>query len=274
MLNACGQCGAVPAEVCNGLDDDCNGIVDDRGVCGAYIAERCRVFVGWADNNAGPASGSDSWEGCPPADRDGVGPVRCTATRRDGRFALLTLSGDVDGNDQIAVTLLCDDGSNPGLAGYVQSHCAVYWGHADNNRGPDDSPTWGPCPAAGVGVVDGLACTSSGFDGRFRKVNLSGNVDENDGFGFAWICRDGGDAGRALALQQSVELFVGWADNNAGAVDGSATWGPCPGQPGGQVGAQRCTSTRGNGRFHLLRTGGDVDDNDQLGFALRARAVP
>ena len=270
-LNACGQCGAVPVEVCDGVDNDCDGVVDDGGVCGPYIAERCRVFVGWADNNAGPASGSASWEGCPPGDRDQVGNVLCTATRRDGRFAKLQLRGEVDGNDQIAVALLCDDGSNAALAGYIQSHCAVFWGHADRNLGPDNSPTWGACPAASVGVVGDLACTSSGFDGRFRKVNLSGQVDDNDGFGFAWICEDAGDPARAAALQASAELFVGWADNNRGPADGSATWGPCPGQPGGDAGAQRCTSTRGNGRFHLLRLGGEVDDNDQLGFALRAR---
>ncbi|MCB9554177.1 MAG: putative metal-binding motif-containing protein [bacterium] len=274
LLNACGRCGALPAEVCNGVDDDCNGITDDHGVCGPYVENRCRLFIGWADNNAGPASGSAAWEGCPPNDRDNVGPVRCTATRRDGRFARIQLPGDVDGNDQIAVALLCDDASNAGLAAWVQSHCALFWGHADNNQGPDDSPTWGPCPGASVGVAGALSCTSSGFDGLFRKVNLSGNVDENDGFGFAWICRDGADPGRAAAVQASVDVFVGWADSNAGAPDGSATWGPCPGQPGGQVGAQRCTSTRGNGRFHLLRTGGDVDDNDQLGFALRARPAP
>jgi hypothetical protein len=37
VTNACGACGDVPAETCNGLDDDCNGLVDDgvTNACGA-----------------------------------------------------------------------------------------------------------------------------------------------------------------------------------------------------------------------------------------------
>jgi MYXO-CTERM domain-containing protein len=33
LRNACGGCGPVPPEVCNGADDDCNGQVDDNAPC-------------------------------------------------------------------------------------------------------------------------------------------------------------------------------------------------------------------------------------------------
>jgi len=33
LRNACGACGAPPAEVCNGLDDDCDGVADDDAPC-------------------------------------------------------------------------------------------------------------------------------------------------------------------------------------------------------------------------------------------------
>jgi MYXO-CTERM domain-containing protein len=33
LRNACGACGAEPAEACNGLDDDCDGAVDDDAPC-------------------------------------------------------------------------------------------------------------------------------------------------------------------------------------------------------------------------------------------------
>ncbi len=33
---ACGSCDSTEDEVCNGRDDDCNGVVDDGGVCGDY----------------------------------------------------------------------------------------------------------------------------------------------------------------------------------------------------------------------------------------------
>jgi hypothetical protein len=33
VTNACGQCGPTPVEVCDGIDNDCNGSVDDGAVC-------------------------------------------------------------------------------------------------------------------------------------------------------------------------------------------------------------------------------------------------
>ncbi len=46
VLNTCGACGAPPAERCNGEDDDCDGLVDERmrnacGACGPVPDEMC-----------------------------------------------------------------------------------------------------------------------------------------------------------------------------------------------------------------------------------------
>jgi len=50
VRNDCGQCGPLPAEVCNGLDDDCNDEVDDGDTCEAgevcafgVCARRCEA---------------------------------------------------------------------------------------------------------------------------------------------------------------------------------------------------------------------------------------
>ena len=270
VLNRCGQCGPEPAEICDGSDNDCDGATDEGTVCGPFLQSRCRIFVGWADNRRGPVGASTTWGVCPAADRGNSGDVRCVGTRRDGRFARMQLPGDVNSDDQVGVTVLCDDTDNPALASYVQSHCSLYLGHADGRQGVDRSPTWGDCPPAAQGDNGRLRCTSGGFDGRFRAMSLSGDVDDNDHIGVAWICADAQDPARARALQSSAEVFVGWADNNRGPADGSATWGPCPAQPSGELANQRCTSTQGDGLYHLMLLGGDVDDNDQMGWALRA----
>ena len=46
VLNSCGQCGGTPVEVCNDLDDDCDGRTDEGvrnacGACGAVPVELC-----------------------------------------------------------------------------------------------------------------------------------------------------------------------------------------------------------------------------------------
>ncbi len=257
-------------ETCNGLDDDCDGTIDE-GVCGSWIARNCRVFVGWADNDQGPGGASETWGVCPAADRAANGDLRCTGTRAEGRFALLHLPGDVNGDDMVAVALQCSSAAQGALADYVESHCAVFLGWADRREGPNGSFSWGGCPEQIRSGNQALRCTSSGYDGRFRAITLDGDVNDDDQFGIAWICRDPEDAPRARALQASVELFMGWADNNRGAADNSISWGACPDQYSGFINSQRCVGTRGEGRFRRLELGGDVNDDDDLGFMIRGR---
>ncbi|MBH24020.1 MAG: hypothetical protein CMH57_06140 [Myxococcales bacterium] len=258
------------AEVCDGVDNDCDGVIDGGSVCGAYIQQRCRLFVGWADDDTGPNTATTSWFSCPASDRDLAGDQRCVGTRRDGRFARLQFGGNVNDDDELAVALLCDDTSNPSLASYIDSHCALYIGQADRGLGTDSSPSWGDCPGATSDNEGDVRCTSSGFDRRFRRMLMKGDVNDDDQLAVAWKCVDANDPARAAALQAAARVYLGWADREDGAPDGSATWGPCPTSESPTSGVRRCVSSRGDGLFHLLQLDGDVNDDDQLGWALRA----
>ena len=266
---------AGAAEQCNGADDDCDGIIDEDADCGAWIAAHCRVGLGWADNTRQPRGPQPTWAGCPAADRSVNDGLRCTMTRRDSAFVHLDLDGDVDENDQFGVQFDCADPDLPELAAYVPTHCAVFLGWADNERGLDNSQSWGGCPGAAEGGGD-LRCTSSGFDRRFRAMQTNGDVDGNDDFGIAFICRDAAMPVRATALQSSVEVQLAWASGNQGPADGAATWtARCPASEVRQVGRVQhpmvCATSSGDGRFHQLDLSRDINGDDDLGIALKPR---
>lgn len=274
-VDAAPGCPMAP-EICNGRDEDCDGVVDEEAGCGRWIESHCRIGLGWADENRGPAGPAASWWTCPPAERDmSDGNVRCTMTRRDGRYVKLDLNGDVDGNDQLALSFDCTDAALPELADYAATHCAVFLGWADNNRGSDNAVVWGDCPQALQGGGD-LRCTSSGFDRQFRALTTGGDVDENDDLGIAFICRDPANQARAAALQASVQVELAWASGNQGPADGAERWtDSCPAEERVQTGrifqSRHCTHSAGDGRFHKLNLARDIDSDDDLGIALKAR---
>jgi len=64
VRNACGSCGPAPEEICNGLDDNCNGVIDEgvRLACGLCPAEVGDEICGdGIDNNCNGLVD----EGCP-----------------------------------------------------------------------------------------------------------------------------------------------------------------------------------------------------------------
>jgi hypothetical protein len=261
---------APVAETCNGVDDDCDGRVDEDGVCGPWVAGHCRVWLGWADNLSGPAGPSATWGDCPASDSHQISQVRCTSTRQDGRFRELSLGGDVDDNDQLGVAFTCQDAALPQIAAWTQAHCAVYLAHADVNLGFDDTPEWGPCPAAVQGDNGFLRCTSSGFDGLYHPMRLVGNVNEDDDVAVAFICRDFVDGDRATNVQSSAQVFFAW-DRFEELRDGADAWGGCPAADRVDDGNARCVSSRGDGWFHKIDLDGNVDLIDVFGIALKAR---
>jgi hypothetical protein len=171
------------------------------------------------------------------------------------------------------VALRCADAENPSLAAYIQTHCAIFLGYDSADRVVDGAAQWGACPPGNSGSSGPARCVSSAYDaaGRFLALQFDAPVTLEHGLGLAWICRDDADAARATHLSESATLALGFAPNNQGPLDGSPTWGPCPGAPEGEANGQRCVVTRGDGAFRRMRLGGVPGPDTNFGLALRAR---
>ncbi|MFN3201348.1 MAG: MopE-related protein [Bradymonadia bacterium] len=272
-------------EQCNGVDDDCDGQIDEGRACGPYVASHCKVWLAQGDENRGPEAPSEIFGNCPEADVDNDGRQRCISTRGDGLFHLFVPRGDVNGDDRFAVNFLCEDDQQPEVASWIQRHCQLYLGYAERDVQGEQSPNWGTCPEVLQGDGEALRCTSSGGDGLFRPMQLINDVISRDAFGVAFICESDTDPVRATALTENVIFTLGWyrfggdpardpgADERLPWGEGVPRWGLCDAET--QVDNTdpevRCASTGGDGQFRALQVRGDFDSIDGFGIALQPR---
>ncbi len=247
--------------------------------CGTYVAAHCRAWIGFGKEGTGPSTPSPTWGRCPGEDRwdPPAGLVHCAGSTGD-LFRSIHFAGfAVDHADRFAVALTCEDPNSP-VAAWVERRCAFYFGQADVGSGDalEGSESWGACPRTDDPDGRPTRCISSGHDGQFHAMYFLGTVDENDAFGVAFRCEDPARPERAALAQRAVSVWLAWFDRveflTDPEPDAVATWGECPGVPLDDTGDRRCASTRGDGRFHRFRLGGEADGADMVGIALtRAR---
>mgnify|MGYP001556694805 CR=1 FL=1 len=151
----------------------------------AYIQGHCAVFLGW-DATSRARDGAPAWSACPESLSSSSGNVRCTSTAFDGRFLGMNFAGDVGEGHALGVAWICQDDADPARAEALTASAAVYLGWADLTQGAlDESPTWGPCPAADEGAANGQHCVGTRGDGAFRRLDLLGDVADDDSLGIA-----------------------------------------------------------------------------------------
>jgi hypothetical protein len=272
-------CNAEPGdpedETCNGQDDDCDGSVDEGRVCGAFIAGHCRAWLGIANADTRVNVPSATWSECNDQnDTDHGGRARCVGTRLNERFRQLPTGIDVNSNDQMGLRWTCDDDQLPQVANWVETHCAIYLGHADVNGGENDPATWPPCPGQDEGNAGATRCTSSGRDGLWHALDLVGDVNQDDDFAIAFQCRDDADPDRADGASEAVQIVLGWArDQRRAPDDNSETWAGCPDnrRTNGNGDDTKCVSSNYDRKFHKIDMRGDVDAFDYWGIGVFAR---
>jgi hypothetical protein len=164
-------------EICNGLDDNCDDVIDNQGACGSYIESHCQLFLGWSDLDLLDSGLHLSVGGCPDMNRQGEGFVLCLGTEGQGRIRTLRLPSGwgTDHNDTMGFMFRCadDDIGTAAAAQWIQAHCQATLAFAANERIDAVSDTWGPCPGQRDGIEGNRRCASTGPNEHFNLMSLT-----------------------------------------------------------------------------------------------------
>ncbi|MCA9557928.1 MAG: hypothetical protein KC583_05115, partial [Myxococcales bacterium] len=280
-LGACEDQILPTGELCNGLDDDCDGSIDE-GIApqGCYTGPAGTEGVGQCLAGIQACLGG-SFEGNPCE-----GEVTPEAEVCDGA------DRDCDG--------FVDIGGDPAAPGparavcgeLVANHCRLWlaWTDAQNQLDPGADmgrsfTEWADCPDDGEDQVGQARCTQSGYDGIFHTLELPrfGQVVRDDRLGIRWQCQGAGVAppeylAQLVEIESRCRVTLGERYDTVGEPVAPA-WAPCDADQMalyGVDGRSRCTSTLRNivqgPRWRALSFGRIFGEGTDLGIALRCDA--
>ncbi len=262
-------------EVCNGLDDDCDGRVDEERICGQYVSDHCRLWIGRSNaDGLGQDLSSENWYGvCPREQQRLYGGITCNSTTHDDQFKLINLNvGPFGRGNTLGVAFTCDPNAPRGVGAIIEQSCRFFLAHRDaygsDGGGGQRVESWGPCPSERPDPLseEDLRCTSTGGDGRFHALLLEADLSGGQGLGVAWKCEIPGDENWSAILTEDVEVYLGISKSERAVFDppsgqpsdGSpnqgfaSTWNQCPTTERDNNGDARCVSTGGDGWFHQI----------------------
>jgi hypothetical protein len=201
--NACGGCGAVPVEVCNFADDDCDGAVDEGvrnacGGCGAvpievcnFVDDDCDGAVDEGVRNACGGCGAVPIEVCNFVDDDCDGAVdegvrnACNLCGPVAGETCNYLDDDCDGETDEGVRNGCDRCGEGGVevCNDIDDDCDGETDEGFAGRGEVCSAGVGACTRSGLmrcaGSGDTVACAA--IAGEPSEETCNGQDDDCDG---------------------------------------------------------------------------------------------
>ena len=258
-------CNATPLapreEICDGNDDDCDGVVDE-GACSRDIVNHCRPILLWRSGLAGETLPLDISTCDTLEDQDNFICVTPVTAGTFGHIVLPFSRTAMPFGYGFGIGITCAETLLENLRTVLTRDCRLYYGwHLSDAISQNIVPTLGACPDefSGSDVTNTSWCSSSRVNGPLGGIEFGRGVAFGNGFGLAMQCRqtteNDADSTIRRLIKEELRIELAWTKLDAEFLSQGGQWPACEWQSASTDTTYSCASTQPDGQFGVFQIG-------------------